>query len=405
MNKLYTKSIFAFILIFQSALLQAYQPYHAKVTVDDVSAKVSAPNLVDLNRELKTSHIESLIPFYTPNSPVSIGFNLRGLLALTTFAANSTTLVVTIPNVGITETFTGSTREESLTLFKEFIKEGESLSKLLKGYARFSPIDPIAGNPNSLMAQMAEADYLIGCLSPLNGYNCWSAQPIVHQFQAGTDVGRAFAKKFDTTIVTLPLRYSYSPDLNWALILDAPFTYIRNGGASSVFGSLGTGLRVPITREWSLTPIARLGAGGSLDLCTSGSFVTAGLTSAYNYKLCDYVLSMTNYAGYFNSINLWLTGVNFNYHLNNTIFKNGLSLVSCKGLTICNRVLNFKASIEDSYFAGDRLFIEHFDEVAISLITTHLNPYINYDCLSLGFAYQWGQKDYKGYYLNFIYQF
>lgn len=184
-----------------------------------------------------------------------------------------------------------------------------------------------------------------------------------------------------------------------------PFTYNRNGGASSVFGSLGIGIRTPITDNWSLTPTIRAGAGGSLDLACSGSFVSAGLISLYNYKLCDYVLSLTNYVGYFASTNLWLTGVNFNYHLHNTIFKNGLSLTSCKGFTVFQRAISFKVSIEDTYFAGNPLFIRHFDEVTIALITTHLNPCIDYDCLSAGIAYRFGQKGYKGYSLNLEYQF
>ncbi len=206
------------------------------------------------------------------------------------------------------------------------------------------------------MSQMAQSDYLLGRLSPLSGCDCgWSAQPIVHQYQAGLNVGRAFSREFDTTVVTLPLRYSYSPNLDWAFILDAPITYFRNGGASSVFGSLGVGVRIPILHGWSLTPTLRGGFGGSLDLCTSGNFFSTGLTSVYNYKINEYVLSMTNYVGYFTSTNLWLTGVNFNYHLHNYIFKNGLSLTSCQGFTICNKPLNFSISFVDTCFAKDCL--------------------------------------------------
>lgn len=398
----------AFLLLSSTALVEARQPYHATVTVNTDSATVSDPNLVDLTRDLRTTSLELLIPTYTPVSPVSIDINLRGIFALTSFAANSTALIVQIPQAGITETFTGSTRDESLRLFKDFIKEGGSGTRhrLLKAYARFSPIDPIAGNPNSLMGRMTQADYLLGHLSPLSGCDCcWSAQPIYHQFQAGLNVSRAFAGGFDTTNVTIPLRYSYSPTLDWAFIIDSPLTYYRNGGASSISGSLGLAFRYPITHSWSLTPIVRFGSGGSLDLCTAGNFISTGLTSVYNYKICDYVLSMTNYVGYTASVNFWLTGVNFNYHLHNYIFKNGLSLTTCQGFTVCNRPLNFSLSFEDSYFAREHLFMRHYDEVEISLIATGINPCLDYDCLKLGFAYQFGQKSYKGYCFNLTYQF
>lgn len=405
MNKILA-SLYILLLFSPLTTISGRQPYHATISVNTETAKVSAPNLVDLKRDLSTENLELLLVTYTPTSPVSIDINLRGLIAITSFAANSTALVVNIPNAGITRTFDGGTRDQSIILFKEFIKEGPLVPRLLKAYARHSPIDPIAGNPNSLMAQMARADYLISELSPLSGCDCcWCAQPLIDQFQIGAEVGRAFSKGFDTTIVTLPLRYSFSPDYRWAFIIDAPLTYIRNGGASSLFGSVGTGLRIPLTCDWSITPILRAGAGGSLDLACSGSFFSAGVVSLYNYKVCNYVLSLTNYVGYFASTNLWLTGINFNYHLHNTIFKNGLSLTSCQGFVICQRPINFKVSLVDTYFAGDRLFIRHFDEVSIALITTHVNPCFEYDCLSVGLDYQFGQKGYRGYFLNLKYQF
>lgn len=392
--------------LFQVTMAQAYQPYAATVVVDTSSATVHEPNLVDLSRSLKSTSLELLIPVYTPTSPVAIGINLRGIDLLTSFAANSTTLVVEIPQAGITQSFTGSTRDESLNLLRDFIRNGGTKHKLLKAYAKYSPIDPIAGNPTSLMSQMAQSDYALGRLSPLAGCNfCWSSQPIVHQFQAGLDTTRAFSDPFDTTAVSLPLRYSYSPNLEWAFILDAPITFFANGGAYSIVNSIGVGLWLPITQEWSLTPIIRGGAGGSLDLCTSGTFLSSGLTSEYNYKICDYVLSMTNYAGYIFSGNFWLTGVNFNYHLHNYIFKNGLSLTSCEGFTLCDRPINFSLSFVDTCFAKDRLFINHYDEVGFSLFTTNVNPCLDYDCLSIGFAYQFGKKSYKGYRLNLDYQF
>lgn len=394
------------IFIAFSASALAREPYHATVTVDTEMGQVSAPNLVDLTKDLRTKALELLVPLYTPTSPVSIDINLRGILAQTSFAANSNDLVVQIPQARITQTFSGATREDSLKLFKEFIRDGGDRHRLLRAYAKYSPIDPIAGNPNSLMAAMAEADYRASLLSPLAGCNCgFYSQPIPHQFNIGLDVLRGFSEGFDTTSVTIPLRYSYAPKLTWAFILDAPLTYNRNGGASSVFGSVGIGLQYPVTMNWSLTPLFRMGAGGSLDLCTAGSFASFGLASIYRYKLGDFVLTLTNYADCMTSVNFWLSGIDFNYHLSNGIFKNGLSFTSCNGYVFCNRALNFSLSIEDSYFTGHRLYIQHYDEVNFSLIINDLNPCLNYDCLSLSFAYQFGEKSYKGYRFDANYQF
>ncbi len=400
------KWFFLACLLCVCASVQGRQPYSATVFVDAESASVSAPNIVDLSRDLKGPEIQALIPVYTPTSPAAIDINLRGIDALGSFAANSTTFVVFVQQTGQVVSFTGSTRDESLALFKDYVKEAGTHHNLLKAYARYSPVDPIAGNPNSLMAQMGQADYALGRLSPLSGCSsCWDAQPLVHQFQAGLWAERAFPGGYETTMVTLPLRYSYSPDLRWALIIDAPLTYNRNDGSSSVFGSLGIGLRLPILDFWSLTPIIRLGSGGSLDLCTAGNFAAAGATSEVHIKLSDYVLSMTNYASYYTSTNLWLTGINFNYHLHNWVYKNGVSITSCCGYEVLNRPLNLSVSFVDSCFTGDRLFINHYDEIGISLITTGVNPCLEYDCLSVGFTYKFGGHGFNAYAFNCTYQF
>ena len=165
------------------------------------------------------------------------------------------------------------------------------------------------------------------------------------------------------------------------------------------------GWRCQITPRWSLTSVLRGGAGGSLDLCTAGSFVSFGLTSAFNYPISSFVLTMTNYGGYFTSTNLWMTGINFNYHLHNYVIKNGLSVVSCQGVVVCNRQFQYGLSLEDTYFFRDHLFLSHYDEIGVSVLTTGLNPCLDYDCLSLTFTYQFGQKNYRGYFVNLSYLF
>ncbi len=394
--------VFAVLAI---GFLEARRPYESSIDVSGETALVHATNLVDLKRDLSTQAIQELIPIYTPTSAVNFGINLRGLLSFASFAENSNTLVVTIPNAGITESFTGGTRDESFALYKEFLKEGSRNSKLLRAYAKYSPIDPIAGNPNSLMSQLAVSDYNLAKLSPLAGCGCFSAQPIIHQFKLGVEYQRGFSGGYDTAAALLPIRYSYSPDGEKALIVDAPFYFIGNGGAYSVYGSLGFGFRYPITSNWSLTSIVRGGSGGSFDLVASGTFVTAGFLSNYDWKIKSFVLSLTNYAGYSTSTNFWLSGINFNYHLQSWILKNGFSFTTCDACTFCNKELNFSVNFVDTYFTkNNRLYNRHYDEVGASVIITHLNPCLDYDALIVGGSYLFGTH-YRGYTLKLDYQF
>lgn len=398
--------LFTCVILYMGAFGEARDPYHSTIFVGPASAKAEGPNMVVLINELKTSAIEKVIPFYTPTTPAALTFNLRGINAFGSFAANSTTFNVVIPKLGVNQSFTGATRDESLALYKQFIRDNGNRGGMLPAYAKYTSVDPIAGNPNSLMYQMAQADYLYGRLSPLTGCDCcWSSQPVIHQFQVGAQFNRGFADKFETTAITVPLRYSYSPDLTWAFIVDVPITLMITGGAWTLNESLGFGLRIPLTNDWTVTPTARLGFGGSLDLCTGGTFASTGVVSAYNYKVGDYVLTMTNYVGYFTSMPLHMGGINFDYHLHDFSYKNGLALTSCEGYTLCGRSLNLSLTFIDTDFEGSPLYIPHYEEVGLTLFTTHVNRCIDYDLLSLGAAYQWGHKGYHGYYLNLVYQF
>lgn len=406
MNRSFALFFCALFSLLKMTVTDAYEPYHATVVVNGDAATVSAPNLVDLSRELRGSSIQALIPSYTPTSELLVDINLRGVDTIGSFAANSTVLKVVIPQAGIVEVFEGGTRDASFSLFKDFIRDAGVRHRLLRAYAKYSPIDPIAGNPNSLMAQMGQSDYALGRLNPLSGCDCsWSAQPVTHLFQLGVSAERAFSHSFDATSVSAPIRYSYSPKKTWAVIVDAPLTYNRNGGASSFFGSLGLATRFPLKSFWAVTPIARIGAGGSLDLCTAGTFLSCGLDNFLQWKVKNCVFAITNYAGFYTSTNLWLTGINFNYRLCNWIVKNGVSVNTCQGVRFCNRSVNLGVSFVDSYFPTHRLYINHYDEIGISLITKGVNPHLGYDCLIMTFTYQFGQEDYKGYSLNFAYQF
>lgn len=406
-----TKNIlFSFLIISTFLLmetLEARQPYRARATVGVDSVFVTDPNVNSLMKDLKTASLEQLLPIYTPTSAISIDINLRGIGVITAFAANSTTLTLDIPQIGISTSFTGTTRDDSVTLMKDFLKNAANDNpKFFKAFARYSPIDPIAGNPNSLMAAMAQGDYLFGNLSPLSGCDCcWSAQSIRHQFQVGLNVARGLTETFETTSINIPLRYSYSPDRKHAFIIDMPQTLNKYDGAYSLAGSLGFGFRIPITHQWSLTPTLRFGLGGSADLESGGTFFATGIVSNYNYAFCEYVLSVTNQATYFTSTPLHLGGINCDYHLHNFVFKNGIALTSCQGIEFCCRIFNCKLTFIDSAFVGDSLYMEHYDEIGVSLITYPMNRCIDYDCLSLGIAYQFGQKNYRGYNINAVYQF
>ncbi len=406
------------VALFLFSLVDAHarEPYKAIVNVGSQSATFTTTNVVDLTKDLSTAAIHAKIGGYTSTSAASLTLNLRGLTVTGSYPAGSTTLTVQIPQAGIVVSFSGSTREESNRLFEEFYYTGaHDNRKFRNAFARYTPIDPIAGNPNSLMSLMAQADFAFARLSPLSGcQDCcqkccedpnWSSQPLVHQFQVQGIGARAMSETFDTIVLSLPFRYSYSPTKTWALIFDLPFTLLDNDGAWSIDGSLGAGFRIPIVYTWTLTPTVRLGLGCSPSFNTLGSFVSSGLLSNINIPMWNFVLSVADYGGYFYNIPVEWGGIKYNYHLQNWIFKNGIALTTCNELNICGIPFNFGINFTDSLFCGDELFIEHYDEVGFSIIANCLSNLFEYDSLILNASYQFGQKNYQAYVGSLAYQF
>lgn len=388
--------------------LEAKDPYKATYTVGTASDSVSTTNIIDLAKDLATAEIQKKIPSYTSTSAISIDLNLRGLDATASYPASSTVLTVQIPQEGVSMTFSGSTREESNRLFEEYyLTGGHNLSDWRKIYAEETPIDPIAGNPNSLLALMAQADYNLGRLDLQSGcFECsWSSQAVNNQFQLGVSVGKAMINGWDTIVITAPFRYSYSSCSRWALIFDLPITFLDNGSAWSVDGSVALGLRIPVIYTWTLTPEVRWGLGGSLSLATLGSFIDAGVNSNVNIPISNFVLGITNFAGYYGTIPLNWGGIRFNYELTNAILKNGIRLTTCNELCICNIPFNFDFTFTDSLFLGDKLYIEHYDEVGFSVICNRLNSLVKRDSLIFGASYQFGEKGYNAYTGSVAYQF
>jgi len=406
----------AAILIFISTQTEAREPYKAIVDFGTQSATFTTSNIVSLTNDLATASIQKKISGYTPVSAASLVFNLRGLTCTASYPAGSTTLNVVIPDAGIDVSFTGGTREESNQLFEDFYLTGaQGNHKFRKAFAKHTPIDPIAGNPNSLMSLMAQADFAFARLSPLSGCRegcqkccedpCWESQPLVHQFQFMGIGARAMSETFDTIVLSVPLRYSYSPTKTWALIVDLPMTFLYNDGAWSTDGSLGMGFRIPIVYTWTLTPTGRVGLGGSLSLATLGSFVSGGLLSNINIPMWNFVLSVADYGGYFATIPLTWGGIRFNYNLHNWVIKNGIAMTTCNELNICGIPFNFSINFTDTLYRGDTLFIKHYDEVGFSIIANCLSNLFDYDSLILNAAYQFGQKNYQAYIGSLAYQF
>jgi len=111
--------------------------------------------------QLDHQELVDVLPSYTNNSSLDATVDFRGLEMIFSFNANSPTLFMNIPGLNITETFPGQDRNESADLLTDYLKSSDftSLQQIQKELVRVSPVDPVAGNPASLMASMVDSDF------------------------------------------------------------------------------------------------------------------------------------------------------------------------------------------------------------------------------------------------------
>jgi len=124
----------------------------------------SFEKIEDLANALGNSGLQAIVPEYGPDSDMTAELDLRGVEASASYPGGSAVLTFAAPSCGVSETFSGTDRDASEDLFTEYLKGNgsDSLQRLLQCLAAGSPIDPVAGNPTSLMNLMGAADFANG---------------------------------------------------------------------------------------------------------------------------------------------------------------------------------------------------------------------------------------------------
>jgi hypothetical protein len=170
-----------------------------------------------------------------------------------------------------------------MELFKDFIKKdgGATLNAIMKKLAEVSPVDPIAGNPNSLQSQMVVTDFDRNFTSRL------ASSPRRPPCGFGlVGLGLRFGS-YDidgrqSDSITLLLSYTSRSDLDprRQLTISAPSPTPVEGGKVYSFNP-GVSYRIPMNDNWALTPAVGYGLTGSVELASLGQMVSGSLTSSY----------------------------------------------------------------------------------------------------------------------------
>ncbi len=279
------------------------------------------------------------------------------------------------------QVFAGATRQQSYDMFTDYLDDVESdeaerlVRLLLRSLARYSPVDPLAGNPGSVQSglirsslDLSSGDSAIEQDAASGGTNTPGDPWIIganYSF-GSSDHGRYDFMRADGRIAR---SFRLSEGGRTLLKFDMPFNYSEVNGARAVQLQLGVGLEVPvIAQRWSIEPRIAYGITGSDQLGSVGHLVSATVASRYVLSgLGRGRLVIGNMVGHTQTMSTGFTGYNVNPDLKNWAFRNGLAYEMPLKLRSFGRNASARLSYSLTNYTGDKLYYNSFHEVTFSL--------------------------------------
>ncbi len=347
--------------------------FRSAISIDGGPISVQGTNKARRIPDLfSTRRLLDIDPGYTPTDAVLAELDVRGLRALLGFGAGSTALRLLIPGA-VDVTFDGGSREASRKQLEAWLEgdfssataPGDQTTKFLQALVEHSPVDPVAGNPNSLQSRMFAADWRMGTSGESNTWvEGW---PLTTHFRADLGAGYYDADGFDVATIDVPLHLSLDFQ-RVALLVDVPITATSTEGAWSGMGSGGLGVRVSPFQWWSLTPVARIGGVGSVDLGGVAAMYSASLTSQVRIPLGLFAVGVGNMAGVAQTIDsIDLGGYGLAYELTNWTFRNGGYVEGFTSFDFLGAGIGWRVYGSDVRFIGDDLYMDSYAEVGAGL--------------------------------------
>jgi hypothetical protein len=302
---------------------------------------------------------------YMETDKITASLDFRGLPMSLKFAKNSNILELEIPSLSINEFFNGKDREASMRLLEDWFKNDKNnVERIMHELARVSPVDPIAGNPNSLMATNVADDFMNGfqkVATQQKGMRSKNFILIAPSFKS-LDID---GKKSDN--FTLPIGYSFDMGDNpkEKLSFSMPLSYVRVEDAKSYNVGLGVAYSLPITDSWILTPAIKYSLVGSKNLGTLAQMASGSLTSSYTFDLGErHFFSLGNMVGHYSTVKYFDAEYAFNPHIANTVFRNAIMYSIPSDKIYKNTSIDF--FLIDTKYTGTELYLESYDEIGLS---------------------------------------
>lgn len=378
----------------------------------------------ELFEQLKARNLKALNPSYNDNSASVARVGYRGLPMITSTRQNSPVIEFFVPSLNRRVVFDAKpTRDGNRSDLEAYLKSegGGILNDIQKQLAKVSPIDPIAGNPNSLQSQAVTTDYdrsftasatNIQAAPSSSTTSSTSGTAVGKPSGAGSsnlssvglNVGSTSQGGVRSTAISVPLSYTFRADIDPGrqITLYAPITVVDTAGAKTVAVNLGASYRYPITLDWALTPAIGYGVSGSPDLGAAAALFTTSLTSHYVMRMDGYDIAFGNSVGLYKTSKFSNSSYSSNPGITNTVYRNGI-LVSMP-TNFMGTKMAYEISYINTLFTGTDLYSKQYNEIGLT-IGNNKNANNARTYLRAGVSYLRGQNGIRGFKFNVGYWF
>jgi hypothetical protein len=330
----------------------------------------SFTSIEDVIDNLDTAEIEQNLSLYTDTSAADATINFRGVPIYLTIGANSNTIVLSIPSIGVTEQFDGQDRDDSVDLIEDWLqKNGESaVTKLMQELVAETPTDPVAGNPSSLQSRMVAMDYnyatntseVVEMNATTQGMGINANMISIFARYTNYDLDGVSSSSF-----SIPLAYTFRFDNSKnSLAIRIPLSVVDVDGSKAANAGLGLGLSYFINNDWNLTTAIGYTAVASIDMASVAQLVSGSVTSAYNFKLGDKTLTLGNMIGHYKTIPFSYDEYDIDPDIKNTVLRNGLNM-NIPSDSVAKGT-SFEVFFIDTRYFGSELYIDQYNEIGFS---------------------------------------
>ena len=384
-----------------------YQPTTDRISGGIQSGSAGFSTVAQMFDNANSAGLSAVNAAYNSNAASVIRIGYAGLPLLITTSQGSSAVTFSVPALNQVTVFNAqSTRDGNVQDLRNYLKSsgGAVLNQIQQLLVKLSPVNPIAGNPNSLQSIMAAGDFDRNFTSFATNIKDGSGSSSSNLIGIGASYGNFTQGGITSQNFTVPLSYTFRADLDprRQLTLYAPISVTTTAGARSYAGNFGASYRMPITDEWALTPGVGYGLSASVDQGSAASMMAASLTSQYAMRLSGFDLAIGNMVALSQSRKFTAGGYSFDPSVRNTVLRNGV--LASFPTSIAGDKMALEVSYINTLFSGTDLYSKQYNEFGLT-IGTNKSATSARSFLRGGITYLQGQNGIKGLRLNFGYWF